>query len=199
MQEELESACENGDLTEVKRLVKNGVNVNGNNNIAIFQAGIYNQPEIIKFLIENGADFQHDNEVVLRAMILHKQFDMVKFLVEEKKCDVCTNNNWPLRVAMNISLPIAKYLIKHGANIGTILPRISLVRQIDYAKYLVINGANVNFCRPELRSSLNKMINAFNLLKQKYRKKLIKREVNKVLLENTVMYPDVNSVVCKYV
>ncbi|PVU88970.1 hypothetical protein BB559_005283 [Furculomyces boomerangus] len=113
----LQEASSNGYLDIVKYLVKSGVNIHENNEIALKEASENGYLDVVKYLVEKGADIHADQDWALGMASKSGYLDIVEYLVE-KGAKVQARENFALGIACwNKRLDIAKYLIENGADI----------------------------------------------------------------------------------
>lgn len=77
-------ACAHGKLELVKFLLKNDVDVHIKSDWGIRAACAYGHWKLINFLLDNGADIYADNESALYCAAGKGNLEVVKYLVEEK-------------------------------------------------------------------------------------------------------------------
>ena len=138
-------SANNGHLYIVKLLVKNGVDIHTNEDMALRYSAEENHLEIVKFLVESGADIHACSEYALRTSAEKGHLEIVKFLVESgaNKLDLA------LRLSSrNGHTKIVKFLVESGADIhadSDYALRYSLrYGYLEIAKFLVSKGANVS-------------------------------------------------------
>jgi ankyrin repeat protein len=107
---ELIGAAERGDVQEVERLIKSGVDLNIRDNwgrTALIWASSRNNIEVVKLLIEAGAHLNiRDNDGGWTALILaslYNRIELVKLLIEAG-ANLNIRNNWD-----NTALILASY------------------------------------------------------------------------------------------
>ncbi len=129
--QELISAVIKDDYIKIKKLIKNGIDINQPLNLEdddnIFFLAVKHKSgiETLKFLIENGLDLTYTNEQgigILDEALNIDDLDFIKYLVEEKKLNpLVTNRKSGFTPVMQVAsygyLDIVKYLIEKGANI----------------------------------------------------------------------------------
>ncbi|AYV85222.1 MAG: hypothetical protein Satyrvirus7_16 [Satyrvirus sp.] len=109
----LDIAIINDSVDIVNYLVKNGINVCLNNNMAIKLAAHHNS-DIVKLLIENGADIHVDNDFPLKSSIKHGIYNCAKILLEAgANINRLDRNDFMYAI---ISEDMVKLLANHGAN-----------------------------------------------------------------------------------
>jgi ankyrin repeat protein len=159
----LHLAAGRGHLTVVQYLVNCGADVNAENSdsrtpldcIAITNPSF---DKIADILLRKGAlDLKKSfkKEPLLQEAVLYRDLEVVKHFIEDWGAVVDVRNpseKTPLIVAVGIpNVPIAKYLLKRGANVNaadqhgsTALSLASAKGDLDFIQDLVILGANVN-------------------------------------------------------
>lgn len=125
-QEQLFEAIQNGNLADVSDAIKNGADVNIENNFGdtpLRNAFLTKNLKIVKFLVEHGADINqtdNDGSTLLHVASLNGYL-VVRFLVKHganiNQSD--KNGHTPLHVAaQNGHLETVDYLVEHGADIN---------------------------------------------------------------------------------
>ena len=108
---------EDGGLNLVKLSVKNGANIQSDNNWPLRLASHNGHLEIVKYLVSQGANIHALDDLVLRKASGNGHLEIVKFLVKVG-ADIHTWDNSALRWASKYGhLEIVKFLVKEGANI----------------------------------------------------------------------------------
>jgi len=129
--QEIFDYIEQSSLTEVKRCIKNGIDVNFQYDLGVtvlMYASYNGEIEIVKYLIDNGANInlqsKHDGKYGFSALT---------------------------EASRNGHIEVVKYLIDNGADINlqinygyTALIEASRNGHIEVIKYLIDNGADIN-------------------------------------------------------
>ena len=129
--QELISAVIKDDYIKIKKLIKNGIDINqplnmeDDDNIFFLAIKYKVSVDTLKLLIENGLDLNYENEQgigIFDESLNIDDLDFIKYLVEEKKLNpLVTNRKSGFTPIMQVSsygyLDIVKYLIEKGANI----------------------------------------------------------------------------------
>ena len=85
---ELNNACKNGNINEIKRLLDNGADVNAKDDdgyTPLISASAGGFVETAKFLLENGADMNAEDKYGWTSLMYASQnrhINMLKFLIE---------------------------------------------------------------------------------------------------------------------
>ena len=79
---ELIEASEWGDLTKVKQLIENGVDVHADYDRAFRWSASNGHLEVVRLLLENGADVHADDDYALRCSAEMGHLEVVRFLLE---------------------------------------------------------------------------------------------------------------------
>lgn len=130
--EPLAIACEYSDIDIVKKLVRNGCDINKTNSplkLACYKGRL----EIVKYLVENGADINSNNSEGL-VMACKNYFGYSRFFVGEK----------------SDKLGVINFLIEHGINITSdALIEACKEQNLKLIKLLVENGADIHINNDE--------------------------------------------------
>ena len=78
----LSNCAANGDFEAVKYLIKSGVNVHSNDDVALRMSAEHGHFEIFKYLIDRGANLYVHNNYVLSMSIRNGHFKIVSFIME---------------------------------------------------------------------------------------------------------------------
>lgn len=115
--EQYSTASKNGDLTQLKSLVKNNPGCVFHKSSWMYEAATENgQLSIIKYLLSIDPDANKIHIAMEAAGDGH--LDIVKFLVEDQKIDINREDKPILRYAgINGRKDVMRYLITHGADI----------------------------------------------------------------------------------
>jgi uncharacterized protein len=146
------------DISEVKSLIKAGVNPNTldpKGNPMLFLAVKENSTKVIDYLTSlPGIDINQPNksgETPLMMASIEGNLALVKYLVLSKKASV-NNAGWtPLQYACTRGhLEVAEFLLSNGANVNALSPNnstalmMSVMSGNEYlVKYLLDNGADL--------------------------------------------------------
>jgi len=158
---DLSASARNGDKKGVELLIKNGVNINIQNNnggdTALLTALKNKENDIAKLLIENGADIDianNDETTTLMIALENKNEDMVKLLINNGvNVNIQDYNKFTalMIASRNSNEDIIKLLIENGANINlqninglTALFIGSEYGNKEIVKILLKNGADSN-------------------------------------------------------
>lgn len=76
-----DAAC-SGNLTEVKKYIKNGIDVNLNDGYALRGASCYGHINIVRLLLRNKADLSVKDFLPLTLAARKGHFDIVKLLIK---------------------------------------------------------------------------------------------------------------------
>jgi ankyrin repeat protein len=158
--EKLLEASEKGDVEKVKKLLKEGANVNAKDKIGrspLHKAAFYRHIEIVKLLIENGANVNaKDNYgyTPLHDAAISGHIEIVKLLIENGAyVNAKSYLDWtPLHYAAFYGhIEIVKLLIEKGANVNakdnygwTPLHYAAFYGHIEVVKLLIEHGADPN-------------------------------------------------------
>jgi ankyrin repeat protein len=128
LNEKLIEASKNYNIQEVRRLIKDGADVNARNkydNTPLIWATHNSKLEAIKLLIQNGANVNtqnRDGDTPLLWAACNNNLDTIKLLVQNG-ANVNTQNrdgDTPLLwAAFNNNLDTVKFLVQNGANVNT--------------------------------------------------------------------------------
>jgi ankyrin repeat protein len=98
MDEELENACIDGDLEEVKRLLDDGVDVNSKNNVGstpLYLACTFRHANVVKILIDRGANVNintKNGRTPFQQACENNDATVVKLLIDGGADEVAKNN-----------------------------------------------------------------------------------------------------------
>jgi len=121
-----EWASYHGNFDWVKEMLRLGVNIHVNNDVALQMSVQNNHIDVVKYLIINGADINAANSSPLTTACENENIEIVKILLSAKSvgpdekllCDVHGSYDAALRMAVTKgNLEIVKLLIEHGADI----------------------------------------------------------------------------------
>ncbi|RIK61584.1 hypothetical protein DCC62_27540 [candidate division KSB1 bacterium] len=166
----LMSAAYNGDIAEVRKLIKEGADVNETNvegQTALMSATRQNQVEVVKVLVENGADVNSkaQGSIEVTALMIAARFgydDIMKILIDNG-ADVNARSDGArasgadggytalMRAARNGQTKAVKILIDNHANINlknkggvSALWHAAAHNHSDIVDMLLANGADPN-------------------------------------------------------
>ena len=112
LNEKLILVCIHGNLSEVKKLVKNGTDIHMANDSPLRNAAGLGYLDVVKYLVESGANIHADEGTPLINAVAHGHLEIVKYLVEHG-ADIHVNRDFPLRhAAIHSHLELATYLRK---------------------------------------------------------------------------------------
>ena len=154
---ELTEAARRGDAATIRRLIADGVDVNGraaSGNSALWSAAVRREDlDITQTLLEAGADpglRDRDGDPVLFGTIGNENLAMLKLLVESGANVNGTDRSGspPLDAAvLRANIEILQYLVDSGADVnqqtfgGSLL--IWALESIEITRFLIDNGADV--------------------------------------------------------
>lgn len=151
----LMKASKRGDVAEVDRLIKKGVNLNAKDwygDSALYWAARCNHADIAKLLIDNGANvnerFQRGHTPLMIAS-LWESSEIVKYLLEKGADPNAVNDDGECPIgypAFADFEEIVNLLLKFGADPNKCNPIISSSRQGNnrIVKLLISKGADIN-------------------------------------------------------
>jgi len=84
MHEKLVLMCQQGDLENLKLLLRNDLDLNYRNSLPIVKAAELGRTEIVKLLVEHQADITYNNYEPLRISIDNRQMETVEYLISLK-------------------------------------------------------------------------------------------------------------------
>lgn len=157
------------DYDNVEHLLKNGVDVNMNNGMALNAAVMKGYNRVAKLLIENGADIHLNNEMVFMTACTFGNIEMAKFLLENGAGE---KNSGLISSCAQGYDNIVKFLIENGADLHVHFwndhpLRFSLTHgYYEIAQLLIENGANLGIISNELIETImqNRNQKIFDLL-----------------------------------
>ena len=141
-------ACKDGDLSEVEKLVSQGIDYKKYYNQAAMIEASSGQLKIVKYLISLGSDItdMYGDAIVLASA--HGHLEMVKYLVSLGMNIKAQNDRPIIYASANGHLDVVKYLIEQGAHVnaqdGSALIMASSRGYLDVVKYLLTHDANIN-------------------------------------------------------
>ena len=104
------SSCKEGNLSKVKELVEQGVDIHICNDSSIRWAAASGHLEIVKYLVERGADIHNNIDYPLRVAAANGHLEIVKYLVKHG-VDIHARDDDSLRwAADNRYLEVVNYL-----------------------------------------------------------------------------------------
>ncbi len=156
----LHRAAEKGDLREVKRLIKEGANVNarnGDGSTPLHKAAQKGHLKVVKYLIRKGADVNAKDRygyTPLHLSVSEDHEDVVAYLVK-MGADVNARDGQgftPLHVAaMEGKWEMVRYLLDSGADVNvrnndgeTPLFWVARHGNVEMVKYMIKKGAKLN-------------------------------------------------------
>ncbi len=105
-------AAEKGYLDIVKYLLRQGANINADEDNALNNAAENGHLDVVEFLVENGAHIGAEQYSAVESAALQGHFDVVKYFVEKEP----TSINKAFKAAAGAGhLDIVKYLLQKGA------------------------------------------------------------------------------------
>ena len=151
-------ATANGHNDTVKYLIEHGADVNHKNSWGVDSLRIAieeRNDDIAKYMIDNC---DVDKEDALILAVTNGRLKLVKHLIEEKKIDVNTSGKYPPcnslihSAILGKNKDVAKYLVKHGANVNKENGNGDTPLSLAYIfledegtiKYLIEHGADIN-------------------------------------------------------
>lgn len=181
-------AVESGDILEVERFLREGVDINDLNetkNTPLHIAALYGYLDIVAILCKRNADVNAVNELNYTALhyaACWGHVEIVKFLFSKgAKIDpLSKKNRTPLHLSAFAGTPqTIEFLLEAGANINaedekkeTPLGIAVAQNQIEISKLLISKGANIEALNSENRTPLQIAVSRRNT------------EAAKLLLEN---------------
>jgi ankyrin repeat protein len=75
-------AINKGDIGEVKRFLRHGVDVHANRDHALRYASVQGHSEIVKLLLEHGADIHASDDSSFKSACYYGHLEIVKLLLE---------------------------------------------------------------------------------------------------------------------
>ena len=73
-------SCEEGNLSKVKELVEQGVDVHIGNDIQLRTASYYGHLEVVKYLVEQGADIHVLDDAPLIRAVTNNHLEVINYL-----------------------------------------------------------------------------------------------------------------------
>jgi len=111
-------------LTAVKKLIKQGADVQADDNYAFIESIDNGNIELVKYLVKQGADIHARDDWAIQGPSGMGRLEIVEYVIS-KGVDVNVNNNQAIKwAAERGDLDIVKLLIKHGANVSTLDGRL---------------------------------------------------------------------------
>jgi ankyrin repeat protein len=157
---EIINSTKNRNLDELKLLIKNGINIDTQDNFgntSLIYASENDDIEIVKFLVKNNVDVNIQNKEGNNALLMasyYNNIDIVKYLLENGAVISIKNNDnldSLLIASKNNYFDLIKLLINYGANINTIddkgntlLILKTIDNNLDIVKFLIQNKININ-------------------------------------------------------
>jgi ankyrin repeat protein len=115
--EALHRAVTENNLEFVEFLIKNGVDIHINNDIAIRTACEKGFFEITKFLLENGANIHANDEYCIRYAAQNNHIEIVKLLYENHAQLITAKNNAMKHAIKSGNNEIIKYFLEKNKNL----------------------------------------------------------------------------------
>ena len=155
----LHDAVKELDYAKVRRLIKTGVNIDEGNDIGVTPlhwAVIRGDSNILKLLIQNGADInskdKYDHMPIHKTIVTKQNGAILAEILLKKGCIVNSEKIAPLHLTAGAgNIPIAKLLIKFGADIDIIdkdgrspLFWASAAGEGPTVRFLIENGAKIS-------------------------------------------------------
>jgi len=110
-------ASQNGHLKVVKYLHENGADITANTNFGIRWASRYGHLKVVKYLHENGADITASGNFAIRWASRNGHLEVVKYLYENG-ADITVDDNYAIRWASHYGhLKVVKYLKENGGKL----------------------------------------------------------------------------------
>ena len=116
-EQDLFDEAKDGELENVKFLLKNGTNIHAQNDEALRIASDCGHTEIVKLLIELGADIHAWDDDALRWASECGHIEIVKLLIEAGADIHARSDQALIWASMNGHIEIVKLLIDHSADI----------------------------------------------------------------------------------
>ncbi len=156
---QLIEASNNGNLAEVKSLVKQGADVNYKDDIG--RSAIYVgcwRLDIVKFLIDAGADVntRYDSNTILMEASYNGDISIVRYIIKQGG-DIHLKNHRGTTALLEATrggyLDIIEFLVNQGADVNTadhnyftpLKWTITESGDMDTIRYLVKSGADINY------------------------------------------------------
>ncbi len=116
MEQELFEACKEGNLTEVKSLIKKGADIHNNEDWVFRNACFKGDLEVVKFLVDQGADIHTQDDFAICWASKNGHLEIVKILVDQG-ADIHTRDDFPITYASkNGHLEIVKFLVENSTD-----------------------------------------------------------------------------------
>jgi ankyrin repeat protein len=135
-----------GNIKRIKQLIKKGVNLHSENDMALVQAAETGQLEAVKFLLDKGLKINTQLNAPLRFAASRGHLNVVKFLVENG-ADVHEINDEALEfAALNGHLEVVKFLEKNRSKLNNdyLLMETAERGKYNVVEYLLEKGADPN-------------------------------------------------------
>ena len=82
LNQQLNDACELGELAKVQQFVEKGADIQCWDNSALFWASFHGHLDVVKFLVSKGADIQRCGEESKRCAKLNGHTEVVNYLIQ---------------------------------------------------------------------------------------------------------------------
>lgn len=137
-----------GDLQMVKKLIKEGVNINTDDSLPLKLACESGYLDIVKYLIEKGVD--PDNYKYIDIATEFGHLEVVKYLVKLNTSIHSGMNECLVASASGGHLEIVKYFLDFHSdkNLSLEEPLLEAIKydRLPIVKYLIKQGANIHDC-----------------------------------------------------
>jgi hypothetical protein len=113
----LAKVCEYGDLDALKELIREGVDIHANNDIALCIAAANGQLKLLQFLMDKDANIHATDDYALKLAARHGHIETVRFLLDHD-ADIHAGQEEVLRGAVEHGqTEIVRLLLERGADI----------------------------------------------------------------------------------
>lgn len=79
----LVNACSSGDLEDVKKLIKMGVDIRVDHNLPVIEASKYGHLKVVEYLVDEGADIRDEEDYALYIAEYFEHHDVVEYLLSK--------------------------------------------------------------------------------------------------------------------